>query len=100
MGFNDHAQAVLLGKADPRLLQAHRGDLPAAQRLHALLVSAGIDPLDLLAVEEAVEHLQHGEMRAVERTDRDRVVLEMLGLVDVGRWVDTDGAVSQRRSYL
>ena len=47
--------------------------------------------LDVFRCEEAFHHLQRGEVRAVVRRHRDRLVLQHLGLVDVGVARDGDG---------
>src|SRR5436190_7229893 len=56
--LHQHAHAMLLRDADPRLHQADRGDFAALQRLDALAHGAGEGGLDLLPLEEAVEQLE------------------------------------------
>src|SRR5258705_4911408 len=82
MRLHQHAHPAFFGDADPGLHQACRGDFAFAKRVQALLHGAGERPLDLLALEKTLEQLERGEMRTVERAHRDRLVLELLGLVD------------------
>src|SRR5258708_13770159 len=89
--LHQHAQALLLGDADPRLPHAHRLAFAALQRLDALAHGAGELLLDLLALEEALEHFTRREIRAVEWTYADRSVFELFGLVDAGLRLGADG---------
>ena len=87
-----------LGDADPRLLQARGLHLAGHHRFHPLAMRAGVGDLDLVALDEAFHHLQHGEVRAVVLAHRDRHVLQLLGLVDAGARIDHDGEARHRRA--
>src|SRR5665213_3437927 len=98
MRLDDDAGALGFGDADPRLLQARCRHLAGQHRLHPLAVGAVVGDLDLVALDEAFHHLQHGEVRAVVLADRDRHVLQLLRLVDAGFRVDHDGEARHRRA--
>src|SRR5437899_341651 len=95
--FHQHAHAALLRDADPGLHQARCRYLAFRQRIQALLPGAGEGPLDLLALQEALEELQRGEVRAVVRAHRDRLVLQLLGLVDARFRIGDDREGRHRR---
>src|SRR6266699_783705 len=78
MRLHQHAHAAFLGDADPWLHQARRCDFAPGERVQPLFHRPGERPLDLLALEEPLEQLQRGEVRAVEWAHRDRLVLELL----------------------
>src|SRR6266705_2798299 len=96
--LHQHAHAAFLGDADPGLHQACRRDFAPGERVQALLHGAGERPLDLLALQEPLEHLQGGEVRAVEGAHRDRLPLELLGLVDPRLGVADDRESGHRRA--
>src|SRR2546422_2454663 len=98
MRLHQYPHAAFLGDADPGLHQACRGDFAFAERVQALLHGAGERPLDLLALEKPLEQLQRGEMRAVEGAHRDRLVLELLGLVDPRLGIGDDRESGHRRA--
>src|SRR6266545_7237618 len=98
MRLHQHAQAALFRNADPGLHEARRGDFAFAERVQPLLHRPGEHPLDLLALEETLEQLQGGEVRAVEGAHRDRLPLELLGLVDARLGIGDDRERGHRRA--
>src|SRR5712691_2505485 len=96
--LHQHAHAAFLGDADPGLHQARRGHFAPGERVQALLHGSGEHPLDLLALEAPLEQLQRGEMRAVEGAHRDRLPLELLGLVDPRLGIGDDRESGHRRA--
>src|SRR6266511_4794599 len=65
MGLHQHAQAAFFRDADPGLHEARRRDLALRERVQPLLHRPGERPLDLLALEKALEQFQRREVRAV-----------------------------------
>src|SRR6185503_5543231 len=96
--LHDHAQAELLGVADPGLHQADGGDLAAPQSVDALAHGAGEGGLDLLALEEALEELERREVRTVEGAYADRLALQLLGLEDARFRVGDEREARHRRA--
>lgn len=94
--LHDDARALGFGDADPGLLQARSLHLAGHHRFHTLTMRAVVRDLDLVALDKSFHHLEHGEVRAVELTYRDRHVLELLRFVDAGPRIDHDGKARHR----
>src|SRR5439155_5321487 len=65
--LDQDAHAPFLRHADPLLHQARGGDFLVAYGFQALRDRAGVGSLDVLRPEEALDHLERGEVRAVVR---------------------------------